>query len=572
MALISRSKASLQLIRWSFYNFRHNRDVEAKELFRQACRADCYNLQAYMNLQNTKNKMARWHFRMLNDHSRNTAFKKAIQYYIRRKKKYNVLDIGSGTGLLSMYAANVSTVESVHAIECCEIMSKISEQVFSANPRGKVVKLVTKHSKDLEIGEDIPAKASLIVSETLDCGAFGEGILDTLIHAKENLLEPNGIIVPWKIRMHVAGYRSKTLCANKLLVNRNILDYVFLGNNRLVAKNDEPYDAEYVDKIEDFKFVTNIEMEALEVNFNNLSSMQKHFEGIIKNDIELLVTIPSEGYLDGFVVWFTLYMNECDITSVITTAPGRDSCWPQAIFKMRKRVPISKDDILKIAMSCKDGVLTIHHELDVEPDKVDLEVDPSVLQFLNDDEYLRELEFAVGKHRYPIKNCLDYTPFPFVGLMLLKEAKIHKLYCKKKDEDLIKIIAEANMISASSLEFLEDPIFDLSLEFTMILLHPFHPLGDLDSQVITDYPKYSKMLACRSLMVPQKISVYGELIHSDFLVNNSRVTNSDLKRMKIDKFINENMTEVIKKNRIEKGIREEFIGSNPHSKGASRSG
>lgn len=127
--------------------------------------------------------------------------------------------------------------------------------------------------------------------------------------------------------------------------------------------------------------------------------------------------------------------------------------------------------------------------------------------------------------------------------MLLKEAKISKLYCRKADEISIKRIAAVNSIDDTCLEFLED-IFDLPLKFDMILLHPFHSLGDLDSQIIVDYPKYEAMLSSHSLIVPHKITVWGELINSKFLVDASRVTDPDVKRLSIDTFINEYMTEV----------------------------
>lgn len=79
------------------YFIRHDRDEEAKAFFEQAYQNDRQNLKAYQNLQNIKNKMDRWHFRMLNDAQRNAKFKRAIQYWIRKEGKVDVMDIGSGT-------------------------------------------------------------------------------------------------------------------------------------------------------------------------------------------------------------------------------------------------------------------------------------------------------------------------------------------------------------------------------------------------------------------------------------------------------------------------------------------
>lgn len=454
------------------------------------------------------------------------------------------MDIGCGTGLLSLYAANVACVKSIYAVEYCKIMSKISSEVFAENVRGAVVTLLTKHSMDLKVGEDLPTKVSLVVSETLDSGVFGEGILDSLIHAKNHLLEPDGIIVPWSVVIYVAGYKSMTLSSNQFLMNDTLQEYIFLNNFRLVARKDEPYDAEYVDKIFHFKLVTN-SVETIQVEFNDLISMQQYFDGSMIHKFDLQ-SIVNNDYLDGFVVWFQLYLNDrTEHTSdenVISTEPKSGSCWPQAIFKLKERILIEKDQVLELSMSCKDGVLKIHHELDLNLEKIDVEIDKDAMKFLNDEEYLQELEFAVGSYRNKFTNGLDLSPFPYVGLVMLKDSRLDKLWCHIINEDVIRKIALKNLIDPSRLVFIDDdPAIDVTFE--LIILHPFHQLGDLDSRLICNYSKYRDRLTANGLMIPQRVTLFGELINSEWLVDSSRITDVKVKRFKIDKFINEFATE-----------------------------
>lgn len=489
--------------------------------------------------------MARWHFRMLNDSSRNFKFKKAIQYWIRKKGKLEVMDIGSGTGLLSMYAANVASVKRIYAVECSEIMAKIANEVFEQNARGAFVKLLTKHSTDLKVGEDIPSKVSLIISETLDSGVFGEGVLDTLIHAKHHLLKYDGVIVPWSVVVYVAGYKSMNLASNQILLNDTFQEYLFLDNFRLVARRDEPYDAEYVDKIADFKIVTNNE-QTIDVEFNEIISMRQHFDGSVVHKFDLQSTVSND-YLDGFIVWFNLYLNDKtehpSDDNIISTESKSGSCWPQAIFKLNERVLLEKDQVLELSLSCKDGILKIHHDLDINPEQIDLEVDNDALKFINDESYLRELEFTVSKHGSKFINCLDLSPFPYVGLMMLKDSRLDKLWCHKRNEQLIKKIALKNLIDEEKLVFIDTNPTNLCTKFELIIIHPFHPLGDLDSQLVCDYSKYKELLTANGLIIPQKITLFGELIHSDWLVDSCRITDVNVKRFKIDKFINDFATE-----------------------------
>lgn len=481
---------------------------------------------------------------MLNDATRNAAFEQAIQYWIGSGSPDNFLDIGAGTGLLSLYAASANFYKNIYAIECSPTMSKIARKVVRENKLERV-KVIEKHSRDVKIGSDMSERASLIVSETLDCGAFGEGILDTLIHAKKELLKIDGQIVPWKVKIHVAGYQSKSLCTNRILINESFHEYLFLHNFRLIANSCEPYDSAYVEHIKDFKIVTDT-VDTLEVNFNDLEDMERCFSGEVVHEFQLQSDVSND-YLDGFVTWFTLFLNPSDSANDISTAPLSGSCWNQTLFKLKHRVLLDKYQVLKLAISCKDGVLQITHELDNVPGIVDLNVDEDVLLYLNDDEYLREVEFAVSKHKEKFSNCLDLSIFPYVGMVLLKDGRVKRLYCRKDQEDLIRKIADKNLINPSKLYFVEKSEISLEMEnvsFQLIIMHPFHSLGDIDNQLISDFSKYSQLLAPNGLIVPKRIKLCGELINSDWLVDSSRVTNDEVKKFKIDELMNELATEL----------------------------
>lgn len=97
----------------------------------------------------------RWHFTMLNDKSRNHAFEQAICKRIHQG--YNtVLDVGTGTGLLSLYAKNAGAIK-IYACECSEVMTRIAKEVFESNDASDI-KLIPKPSFDLKVPTDIPER------------------------------------------------------------------------------------------------------------------------------------------------------------------------------------------------------------------------------------------------------------------------------------------------------------------------------------------------------------------------------------------------------------------------------
>ncbi|KHN04362.1 Protein arginine N-methyltransferase 1.6 [Glycine soja] len=134
---------------------------------------------------------------MLNDSPRNTAFRQAIQKTIT--KPCHVLDIGAGTGLLSMMAARAMGDEGrVTACESYLPMVKLMKKVLRINGMEGRVKVINKRSDELEVGLDIPSRADALVSEILDSELLGEGLIPTLQHAHDNLLVENALTVPYR--------------------------------------------------------------------------------------------------------------------------------------------------------------------------------------------------------------------------------------------------------------------------------------------------------------------------------------------------------------------------------------
>ncbi|NXF38720.1 ANM9 methyltransferase, partial [Nyctibius bracteatus] len=128
----------------------------------------------------------RWHFIMLNDAKRNLTYLKAIENAVRSGCK-SVLDIGTGTGILSMFAKKAGAC-SVYACELSKTMYELARDVVAANNMEREIKLLHLKSLDIEIPKHMPERVSLVVTETVDAGLFGEGIVESLVHAWEHLL------------------------------------------------------------------------------------------------------------------------------------------------------------------------------------------------------------------------------------------------------------------------------------------------------------------------------------------------------------------------------------------------
>lgn len=127
---------------------------------RKALKVDPDFIPGERNLQNAFSMAVdRWHFTMLNDKQRNSAFEQAIRKKISQGYD-TVLDVGTGTGLLSLYAKDAGATR-IYACECSEVMALIAKEVFESN-NAMDIKLIPKLSFDLKIPMDIPERFVVI--------------------------------------------------------------------------------------------------------------------------------------------------------------------------------------------------------------------------------------------------------------------------------------------------------------------------------------------------------------------------------------------------------------------------
>lgn len=504
---------------------------------------------------------------MLNDEHRNEAFKNAMRTAITQMSRADaaqqssirILDIGTGTGLLSLYARQLGAA-TVIACEDSKVMTEIAKHVFAANNMASNIQLINKYSCDLS-DSDIGGRVDVVVTETLDSGVFGEGILQTLIHAKEHLLKPDiGRIIPSRIKLYIAGFESKTIAIENVCTNNSFTDLIYLKGYRLVANSTEPYDTENVRQIKDFKIITKIE-EAFSCDFNSLSEMRECLDGTRIKKVRL--EYERSGLLDGFVVWFALNLDDANL---VESKPSVESCWDQTIFKLNQRFPnMEKLKYLNVTVSCKEGILNLCHYYDF-PGKV-FSVSQDVIKFINDAEYLNKLEFDFfsgggrgardaptspsgttptaaenGIKRTTYTNVLDFSPFPYIGISLLKEKRAQKLYCSIESQDFIFFVATCNCLKFENIVFINEPIDILYIPevFDVIILSPIETLGCVNSSQISNYAimKANKLTA-NGIMIPHKIEVWGQMVTSEWLSQVSHVTNPELIDLHVTDMINQ---------------------------------
>lgn len=138
---------------------------------------------------------------MLHDTERNQLYEKALKIAIDKLhslgQKAKVLDIGTGTGLLSMMAVR-NGADSVTACEAFKPMSRCACRVIEQNGFQDRIRVIPKRSTELTVGPngDLSEKCNILVTEVFDTELIGEGAISTFDHAHKHLLDSDCIVIP----------------------------------------------------------------------------------------------------------------------------------------------------------------------------------------------------------------------------------------------------------------------------------------------------------------------------------------------------------------------------------------
>ena len=142
-----------------------------------------------------------FHRSMLADSARNEAYARAIRESVRPGDV--VLDIGTGSGLLAMMAAQAGAARVV-ACEANPALAATAREIVGRNGFGDRIEIVAGKSTALERSGTLAGGADLIVSEIFSHTLIDEGAIESLNHAMKRLARPGARIIPASASIQVA--------------------------------------------------------------------------------------------------------------------------------------------------------------------------------------------------------------------------------------------------------------------------------------------------------------------------------------------------------------------------------
>lgn len=169
------------------------------------------------------------HEEMLKDSVRTKSYMNAILQNKDIFKDKVVLDVGCGTGILSMFAAKAGA-KHVIGIDMSEIINQAKDIIKENGFEGKITLIKGKVEE-----VDLPApyeKVDIIISEWMGYFLFYESMLETVLVARDRWLQPDGLILPDKANMYIMGIEDAQYKEDKI----NYWDNVYGFNYQSIKK------------------------------------------------------------------------------------------------------------------------------------------------------------------------------------------------------------------------------------------------------------------------------------------------------------------------------------------------
>lgn len=143
------------------------------------------------------------HREMIEDRVRTEGYRDFIEKNADLFKGKIVLDVGCGTGILSLFSARAGA-KKVFAVDNSGIAVRATE-IIAKNGYSDRIEVIQGRVEDFNterlIGKE---KVDIIISEWMGYGLLFEGMLDSVLRARDMYLKPDGILVPSHCNIRLA--------------------------------------------------------------------------------------------------------------------------------------------------------------------------------------------------------------------------------------------------------------------------------------------------------------------------------------------------------------------------------
>lgn len=270
------------------------------------------------------------HEEMLKDEVRTYGYRDAILKNKHILKGKTVLDVGCGTGILSMFCAKAGA-KHVYAVDNSD-MAYTAKEIVKANGFEDVITVIKGDIETIDLPVD---KVDVIVSEWMGYCLLYEAMFDTVLIARDKWLKPDGILMPDKASLFITAIEDAKYKNDKIY----FWDSVYGFNMSLVktAALSEPL----VDTVDPHQICASTEC----IWEADLMTVKK--EDLIVNSGFTLKALRND-YVHALVAHFDVGFTLMHKPTWISTSPReRPTHWRQTVMYLHDELCINKGEDIK---------------------------------------------------------------------------------------------------------------------------------------------------------------------------------------------------------------------------------
>jgi tetratricopeptide (TPR) repeat protein len=269
-----------------------------------------------------------WHIPMINDEERNLAYLRAVERAV--KPSDVVLEVGTGSGLVAMMAARAGA-RLVVTCEAVPILAEVAKETVARNGYSGKIRVLSKRSTQVKLGEDIPERADIFVSELINVGMLAPNMLPVIQHARINLCKPEARIIPESAVVWGALIQCDHLAQINPVREVEGFDMSAFDIFRTPGYSQ-------IDLAADPHRMLSDRFRALDFDFRTAMK---------ESDLQaMVVTANAAGTCHGIAFWFDLVLDE--ETVYRSESRNRTNHWKQAVHFFADPVTVEAGDRLDI--------------------------------------------------------------------------------------------------------------------------------------------------------------------------------------------------------------------------------
>jgi protein arginine N-methyltransferase 1 len=280
------------------------------------------------------------HEEMLKDQVRTSSYMKAITRNPHLFKNKIVLDVGCGTGILSMFCAKAGA-KLVIGVEYSSI-AKQAQQIVEDNGFKEQVHIVRDKIENVNLTQLFGIeKVDIIVSEWMGYCLLYEAMLDFVLVARDRWLKPDGLMFPDVANIYAVAIEDADYKEQKIGFWNDVYGFDFSAIRPLAIR--EPL----VDVVDAKQVMTRYPARIYHIDLNTVKKEQLDFT------TSFMLEAGRDDYVHGLVLYFDVVFTKSHKQYGFSTAPEEPyTHWKQTTLYLQEPLTVVNGEKINFTLSC----------------------------------------------------------------------------------------------------------------------------------------------------------------------------------------------------------------------------